>query len=74
MLHFAVTENLKLGREDKLDDLWDEVFKVLVRQGFDRKQADEAFDELVDRYKRGWDFQRRFPEDGFPDEADDAEA
>jgi len=74
MLHFAVTENLKLGREDKLDDLWDEVSRVLVRQGFDGNQTDEAFDELVDRYKRGWDFQRRFPEDGFPDEDEDAGA
>lgn len=65
-LHWAVRGALK--DEDKLDRLGDRIIPILVRQGFDRKQADEAFDDLVDRYRRGWEFQRKFPEDGFPDE------
>lgn len=72
MLDWAVRESLK--DEEKLDRLGDRIIPVLVRQGFDRKQADEAFDELAERYRNGWEFQRRFPEDGFPDEDDDTEA
>lgn len=71
-LDWAIREVLK--DEERLDRLGDRIIPVLVRQGFDRKQTDEAFDELVERYKRGWDFQRRFPEDGFPDDDEDAGA
>ena len=66
LLHFALRENLRLGRSDKLDALWDAVAAVLVEQGYDAEQTSEAFADLVDRYRRGWEFQRRFPEDGFP--------
>jgi hypothetical protein len=68
-LDWAVREVLK--DEEKLDRLGDRIIPVLVRQGFDKKAADAAFDELVDRYRKGWGFQRRFPEDGFPDEDED---
>ena len=71
-LDWAVRQVLK--DEAKLDRLGDRIILILVRQGFDRKQADAAFDELVERYRKGWDFQRRFPEDGFPIEDEDAGA
>lgn len=71
-LDWAIREVLK--DEEKLDRLGDRIIPILVRQGFDRKQADAAFDELVDRYRKGWGFQRRFPEDGFPDQDGDAGA
>ena len=71
-LDWAIRQVLK--DEAKLDRLGDRIIPILVRQGFDRKQADAAFDELIERYRRGWGFQRRFPEDGFPDEDGDAGA
>ncbi|QKV20052.1 hypothetical protein [Oricola thermophila] len=61
-LHWAIRETMQ--DEQQLDRLGDRVIPILVAQGFDRKKCDEAFDELVERYRRGWDFQRRFPEDG----------
>ena len=61
-----------LPDEEKVDTLGDRIIPILVAQGFDRKKADEAFDELVQRYRQGWDCQPRFPGDGFPED-DEAE-
>ena len=65
-LHWAVKR--ALPDEAMVDKLADRILPILVAQGFDRRKTDEAFDELVERYRSGWDFQARFPEDGFPDD------
>jgi hypothetical protein len=59
LLHWAIVQNLKLGREQELDRLQAFVVDGLAAQGFDRGQADAAFDELVGKYSAGWTFQRK---------------
>jgi hypothetical protein len=59
LLHFAIAENLKRGREQEVFRLQDQVVNGLVAQGFDRAASNEAFEELIDKYRSGWDFQRK---------------
>ncbi|MBS9721468.1 hypothetical protein JYU29_12310 [Tianweitania sp. BSSL-BM11] len=59
LLHYAITENLKHKREEKLDALADAVIERLVKRGFDAKATENAFNGIVDRYKAGWTFQGR---------------
>jgi hypothetical protein len=59
LLHWAIVQNLKLGREQELDRLQVSVVDRLAARGFDRRQADAAFDELVEKYGSGWTFQRK---------------
>lgn len=59
LLFWVVTENLKRGRQDRLDDLQDHTVDRLVAQGFDRRAADAAFDDLVEKYRDGWTPQRK---------------
>lgn len=59
LLHWAIVQNLKLGREHELDRLQASVVDGLAARGFDRRKADAAFDELVEKYAAGWTFQRK---------------
>ncbi|MHA6646407.1 hypothetical protein, partial [Mesorhizobium sp. A623] len=59
LLHWAIVQNLKLGREQELDRLQASIVDGLVARGFNRIQADAAFDELVEKYGSGWTFQRK---------------
>ncbi|MER9304702.1 hypothetical protein NKJ06_05770 [Mesorhizobium sp. M0293] len=59
LLHYAIVQNLKLGRGRELDRLQASIVEELAVQGFDRKAADAAFDDLVDKYGSGWTFQRK---------------
>ena len=59
LLHYAITENLKLGREDELWTLADSIIERLVARSFDRAATEQAFVAIVDRYQAGWTFQRR---------------
>ena len=59
LLHWAITEMLEKGREQELHRVQDALVDRLVDQGFAKTAADAAFDELVDRYASGWDFQRK---------------
>lgn len=59
LLHYAITENLRLGREDELWTLADSIIERLVARRYDRAATEEAFVAIVDRYEAGWTFQRR---------------
>jgi len=59
LLHIALEENLRRGDLTELDRLQDGLTAALTRQGFDRQQSDRAFEDLVDKYKSGWTFQRK---------------
>lgn len=59
LLHYAITENLKHGRESELWVLADAVIKRLAARGFDAKAAEHAFVAIVNRYEAGWTFQNR---------------
>ena len=59
LLHYAIVQNLKLGRGQELDRLQVSIVEELAVQGFDRKASDAAFDDLVDKYGSGWAFQRK---------------
>ena len=75
LLHFAIIENLRNGREQKLNSLIDNLVERLVERGFDRGECERVIVELIDRYEAGWAFQRKVrllarPDD---DEASQAE-
>lgn len=59
LLHYAITENLRLGREAELWTLADAIIVRLVARGYDRAATEQAFVAIVDRYEAGWSFQRR---------------
>ena len=59
LLHWAITEMLEKGREQELHRVQDALVDRLVDRGFAKASADEAFDELVDKYASGWTFQRK---------------
>ena len=59
VLHWAITEALRPGREGTLHKLRRVVLARLASQGFDKEAARRRFDLLLDRYEDGWDFQRK---------------
>jgi hypothetical protein len=59
LLHWAITENIKHGREEEIYRLQVQVVEHLVIQGFDRRASDTAWDALVDKYRNGWAFQTK---------------
>lgn len=59
LLHIALEENVRSGNFAELDRLQDGLVDKLTAQGFDKKQCDLVFEDLVDRYKRGWDFTKK---------------
>jgi hypothetical protein len=67
LLHFMVTKALERGGEEDLFRLQDQMVELLAGQGFDRKASEAAFEDLVERYRSGWRFQRKVhlgPADG----------
>lgn len=59
LLHIALDENVRGKNFAELDRLQDGLVNKLVNQGFDKQQCDLVFEDLVDRYKRGWDFTKK---------------
>src|SRR5690606_32054314 len=59
LLHFAITENLRRGREAELWRIADTVIDRLAARGFDADATARVLDEIVDRYQSGWRFQRK---------------
>jgi len=59
LLHYAITENLRLGRTEELWTLAGSIIDRLVARGYDREKTELAFSAIVDRYQAGWTFQRR---------------
>lgn len=59
LLHWAITENIRYGREEELFQLQVQVVDQLVAQGFEKHASDVAWDALVDKYRQGWSFQRK---------------
>ena len=75
LLHFAITENIRHGREQQLADLEDRIVLELINQGFDGRETEAAFDALVDKYRSGWTFQRKLHlSEGSAWNADDKDA
>lgn len=73
LLHFAITENLRRGREAELWRIADTVIDRLAARGFDADATARVLDEIVDRYQSGWSFQRKVHLQQRPDEAEAAE-
>ena len=69
LLHFAITENLRLGREEEMWTLAASVIERLAARDYDRAAAEQAFSAIVDRYAAGWTFQRRLHPGADGDEA-----
>lgn len=59
LLHIALEENVRSQNFAELDRLQDGLVDKLAAQGFDKKQSDLVFQDLVDKYKRGWDFLKK---------------
>jgi hypothetical protein len=59
MLHFAITENLRNGRERELRVLADSIVARLVERGYDPQATWTCLDGIIQRYRAGWTFQRR---------------
>ena len=59
LLHFVIARSLQRGKESELYRFQSEIVKNLVDQGFDRKACDIAFDDLIEKYRSGWTFQRK---------------
>ncbi|MDN2584319.1 hypothetical protein [Aquibium sp. ELW1220] len=66
LLHYAITENLRMGRENELWTLADSIIERLVARGYDRRATEMTFSAIVDRYGAGWTFQRRLRHGGQP--------
>ena len=69
LLHYAITENLRLGREEEMWTLAASVIERLVARDYDRAATEQTFSAIVDRYEAGWTFQRRLHHGGDGDEA-----
>ena len=54
VLDHALFYNLKLGRHEQLLDLLGAVRARLKEIGFQEKNTDPVWFELLDRYQRGW--------------------
>lgn len=59
LLHIGLEENVRAKNFDELDRLQDGLVKKLVHQGFDQHQCDQVFEELIEKYERGWTFFRK---------------
>ena len=59
LLHIALAENVRANNFAELDRLQDGLVENLVSQGFDKYQCDQVFEELIEKYKRGWTFFRK---------------
>lgn len=59
MLHFAITEPLRKGREQELLRVADAIVGRLAERGYDPKATWIVFDEIIERYRAGWTFHKR---------------
>jgi len=59
LLHVALDEHTRKKNFDELDRLQDGLVRNLVEQGFDRRQCELVFEDLIDKYKRGWSLRRK---------------
>ena len=59
LLHIGLEENVRAKNFDELDRIQDGLVKNLVNQGFDEYQCDQVFEELIEKYERGWSFFRK---------------
>lgn len=59
LLHLVVEENVQRREFKTLDQLQDRLVRALALQGFDKRQGDLVFEDLIDRYKQGWTFARK---------------
>lgn len=59
-LFMTISSMAARDAKDVLEDYQRRVVELLVRQGFDEREADIVFDELVAKYRTGsWPFRRK---------------
>lgn len=59
-LFMTISSMAARGAKDVLEDYQRRVVDLLVGQGFDEREADIVFDELVAKYRTGaWPFRRK---------------
>lgn len=68
LFHYFVLKTVKVRNWKNFYKVMEKVTDRLVERGFDRMASEEAIDALVDKYKDGWEFQRRRTSDGDSDE------
>jgi len=71
LLHFAITENIRRGREQQWADLQERIVIELVTLEFDRRETKAVREALADKYRSGWTFQRKQHLRGSGDEKDE---
>jgi hypothetical protein len=59
MLHLALDQLTRDQDIEELTRLQDGLVRRLVKQGFDNQQCYLAFEDLLDKYKKGWSFQKK---------------
>ena len=59
LLHLALDQLTRDQDIEELARVQDGLVRRLVKQGFDRQQCHLAFDDLLDKYKKGWSFQKK---------------
>ncbi|MDH2090896.1 hypothetical protein N5K21_19355 [Rhizobium pusense] len=59
-LFMTISSMAAKGATDVLEDFQDRVVRMLVEQGFDERESDIVFEELVAKYRTGhWPFRRK---------------
>lgn len=59
-LFMTISSMAAKGATDVLEDFQDRVVGMLVEQGFDERESDIVFEELVAKYRTGdWPFRRK---------------
>jgi hypothetical protein len=60
LLHIVITRSAARDKLDELEKFGDLIVERLVEQGFDKRVAYDAFDQLVEKYvKQGWEFRKK---------------
>ena len=72
-LFMTISSMAAKGATDVLEDFQDRVVRMLVKQGFDERESDIVFEELVEKYRKGdWPFRRKIhllhPDDPHPED------
>ncbi|CDN92221.1 hypothetical protein [Agrobacterium tumefaciens] len=59
-LFMTISSMAARDAKEVLEDFQDRVVRMLVDQGFDERQSDIVFEELVAKYRKGdWPFRRK---------------
>lgn len=59
-LFMTISSMAARGAKEVLEDFQDRVVRMLVEQGFDERESDIVFEELVAKYRTGdWPFRRK---------------